>query len=71
MIAGVCGGLGEYLDLDPTLIRIVWVILVFMGWGVLAYIVAWIVIPEAPLEDSAGRQDRLVPPPPPPDHTGS
>ena len=47
MIAGVCGGLGEYFDIDPTLIRLGWVILTLgMGIGLLAYIIAWIIIPE-------------------------
>lgn len=46
-LAGVCGGLGEYFQLDPTLIRLVFVLLaVFTGIGVLAYIVLWIVVPE-------------------------
>lgn len=49
-IAGVCGGLADYLDIDSTLVRLVWVLLVlFAGWGVIAYIVAWIVMPEEPL----------------------
>lgn len=53
-IAGVCGGLGEYMDVDPTLIRLVWVLLVFFaGTGILAYIIAWIVMPEAPLVEPA------------------
>lgn len=48
-IAGVCAGLAEYFDLDVTLLRLVWVLLVlFGGTGLLAYIVAWIVIPLAP-----------------------
>jgi phage shock protein C len=48
-IAGVCGGLGEYFDVDPALIRILWVVLALMGGaGILAYIIAWIVIPPAP-----------------------
>lgn len=47
MLAGVCGGLGEYFQLDPTLIRLVFVLLAaFTGVGVLAYIVLWIVVPE-------------------------
>jgi phage shock protein C len=46
-IAGVCGGLADYLDIDPTLIRLVWVMLaLFVGWGVLGYLIAWIVLPE-------------------------
>jgi phage shock protein C len=53
-IAGVCGGLGNYLDIDPTLIRLVWVLLVFFaGTGILAYIIAWIVMPEEPLAEPA------------------
>jgi len=49
-IAGVCGGFADYLDLDPTLVRILWLMLVFFaGWGVLGYIIAWIVMPEEPL----------------------
>jgi len=48
-IAGVCGGLGEYFDVDPTLIRLIWLVLVLAaGTGVLAYIIAWIIIPEKP-----------------------
>ena len=49
MIAGVCGGLGEYLDIDPTFIRLLWVLFILAGGsGVLAYIIAWIVIPQHP-----------------------
>jgi len=53
-IAGVCAGFAEYLDLDPTLIRILWVMLVlFGGCGVLGYIVAWIIMPEEPLAQAS------------------
>ena len=47
VIGGVCGGMGEYLKTDPVLIRVLWAIgsLIF-GAGILAYIVAWIIIPE-------------------------
>jgi phage shock protein C len=46
-LAGVCGGLGAYLDIDATLIRVLWVLAVFgAGFGVLAYIVLWVVLPE-------------------------
>ncbi len=45
-IAGVCGGLAEYFDLDPTLVRIVWLLLVlFAGTGILAYLILWIALP--------------------------
>jgi phage shock protein PspC (stress-responsive transcriptional regulator) len=49
MIAGVCGGLGEYLNVDPTIMRLVAVLLVFAnGIGLIAYIIAWIIIPRNP-----------------------
>lgn len=46
-LAGVCGGLAEYLGIDPTIIRLAWALLIF-GWGtgVMAYIVCAIVLPE-------------------------
>jgi len=49
VIAGVCGGVGEYFNIDPVLIRIVWVLLsVLGGSGIIAYIIGIIIIPEAP-----------------------
>jgi phage shock protein PspC (stress-responsive transcriptional regulator) len=46
MVAGVCGGLGEYLGIDPTFIRIFFLLLVFgEGAGVLIYMVLWILLP--------------------------
>jgi phage shock protein C len=58
MIAGVCGGLGEYFDVDPVLIRLMFVVTTFIsGAGILAYIVLWIVVPFEG-EDSA-RMDAL------------
>ena len=48
-IAGVCLGFAEYFDLDVTLIRIVWLVLAICGGaGFLAYVIAWIVMPEEP-----------------------
>lgn len=50
MIAGVCGGLGEYFDMDPTLVRLILVTAALVGGsGLLAYILAWIIIPERPI----------------------
>jgi len=47
MIAGVCGGIGEYLNIDPVLIRVVMVILALgAGAGLLAYLICAIIIPE-------------------------
>lgn len=46
-IGGVCGGLGEYFGIDPTIVRILWVLAVFLeGIGLLAYFIAWIVMPR-------------------------
>lgn len=48
-IAGVCGGLADYFDLDPMIIRICWLLAVLCaGTGFLAYIILWIVLPLAP-----------------------
>ena len=48
MLAGVCGGIAEYFNLDPTLIRLAWVILTLLGagTGIVAYILAAIIIPQ-------------------------
>jgi phage shock protein C len=49
ILGGVCGGLGNYFNLDPVLVRVIWVVLLFAaGVGFLAYILAWILIPEEP-----------------------
>lgn len=46
-IAGVCGGLGDYFNIDPTLVRILFLIfLLFGGGGLLLYIICWIAVPE-------------------------
>lgn len=51
VLAGVCGGIGEYLDVDSTLIRIVLVLLIFAwGTGILVYIICAIIIPENPYQ---------------------
>lgn len=47
-IDGVCGGIAEYLKIDATLIRLIWVICSCMGWGVVAYIICAIIIPRDP-----------------------
>lgn len=45
MICGVCGGIGEFFHIDPTIVRLVWVLLSIPGPGILAYILASIIIP--------------------------
>ena len=47
MISGVCGGIAEYFNMDPTLIRLGWVLFCALGGsGIIAYIIAAIIIPE-------------------------
>ncbi len=47
MIGGVCGGLAEVLDLDPTIVRLVFVLLALLGGhGLLLYLILWIVMPQ-------------------------
>jgi phage shock protein C len=49
MIAGVCGGLGEYFNIDPTVVRLGWVLFGLLGGsGLLAYLICVIVIPSEP-----------------------
>ena len=67
VIGGVAGGLGDYLDIDPVLIRIAFVVTVFLGGaGFLAYIIAWIIIPAQPREGTMSTpmdpQQTSVPP---------
>jgi phage shock protein PspC (stress-responsive transcriptional regulator) len=58
-IAGICGGLGEYLNVDPTLVRLAWVLIAFISGGLalLAYIVLIFVIPD---ESKVVRQAKPV-----------
>lgn len=46
MLCGVCGGIAEYFNVDPTLIRLLWVVLAFTGAGILAYFIAAVIIPR-------------------------
>ena len=49
MLDGVCGGIAEYFDLDPTLVRVGWIVFCALGGsGILAYIIAAIIIPRKP-----------------------
>lgn len=53
ILGGVCAGLGEHLDVDPTVIRLIWAVvtLISFGTGIIVYILAWIIIPE---DDTGG-----------------
>ncbi|MGL5260304.1 MAG: PspC domain-containing protein [Lachnospiraceae bacterium] len=47
VICGVCGGVGEYFNVDPTIIRLLWIVFMFLGGsGILAYLIAAVIIPE-------------------------
>jgi phage shock protein C len=49
VLGGVCGGLGVYLKVDPVLLRVLWAVtFIFGGLGLLAYLIAWLIIPEEP-----------------------
>ena len=51
MIAGVCAGIADYLELDPTVVRVVYALLSFFTafMGVIAYFILWIVMPKRPI----------------------
>jgi phage shock protein PspC (stress-responsive transcriptional regulator) len=54
MLGGVCAGLGDYFGIDPTIIRLLWALFFLMGGaGIIVYILAWIIIPEALYYDIA------------------
>jgi phage shock protein PspC (stress-responsive transcriptional regulator) len=54
VIAGVCAGLGKYFNVDPVLIRVIWLVLVLaFGTGILAYLIAWLVMPPEPMTPEA------------------
>jgi phage shock protein C len=45
-IAGICAGFGKYFDLDPTIIRVLWLVLIFVyGTGILLYLLCWLILP--------------------------
>jgi phage shock protein C len=67
VIAGVCGGIAEYLDMDPVLVRLIAVLLLFVGGGsFIAYIIGLIIIPDQRAEAAGDIQPGGVPVPPPP-----
>lgn len=60
-IAGVCGGFAEYLDVDVTLVRLIWLATLFLGgWGLIAYLIAWIVMPLEPETQRVESQPRTA-----------
>lgn len=71
IIGGVAGGLGEYFEIDPVIVRIIFVaVAVAGGWGILAYILCWIIIPVNPAHrpwaaQNLGAPSPTTPPAPP------
>jgi len=60
ILAGVAGGLGEYFDVDPTIIRLFFVLLlIFGGSGFIVYVILWILMPNNPEGDLAIDKDRI------------
>jgi phage shock protein C len=56
-LAGVCAGLGTYFEIDPVILRVAWLLAtVFTGFvfGIVAYLVAWIVVPQRPAHSARG-----------------
>lgn len=55
MVAGVCGGIGEYFGIDANIIRVVWIVITALSGflpGILAYVLVWLVVPEGGQEDT-------------------
>ena len=48
MVAGVCAGLAEFINIDPTIVRVIWALVSLSGAGILAYLVCALIIPEKP-----------------------
>jgi len=49
ILGGVCGGLGDYFEVDPSIVRFLWILFSLLyGIGILAYLISWIVIPKNP-----------------------
>ncbi|NVO19665.1 MAG: PspC domain-containing protein [Bacteroidetes bacterium] len=71
VFGGIAGGIAEYFDVDPILIRLLFVVIAFAGGGgLLVYIILWIAIPPRPINTTTfnmGMGSTTPPPPPPPD----
>jgi phage shock protein C len=49
VLGGVCGGIGEYFNIDPTVVRLLWILFIFaFGAGILFYLIAWLIVPRNP-----------------------
>jgi phage shock protein C len=58
IISGLCGGIAEYFNIDPVIVRLIVVILFLLsGWGFLAYLIGWIIVPKNPFNWSVPKTD--------------
>ena len=48
LLAGVCSGLAEYINIDPTIVRVIWALVGLSGAGIVAYLICALIIPEKP-----------------------
>ncbi|NTV24317.1 MAG: PspC domain-containing protein [Nanoarchaeota archaeon] len=60
VLAGVCGGLANYFKVDPVLIRLIFLFMMFTGIGILFYIIAWVIVPETPGGERVYKEDRTM-----------
>jgi len=67
-IAGVCGGIAEYLDVDSTLVRVIWALAILLPVpvvpAIMGYLLAWLIIPKAPVFLPASTAPQVAAPPP-------
>ena len=60
-LAGVCGGLAKYFDIDPTLVRVIFVVLAFFGLGgAIIYLLLWVLIPKEPTDEEQAIMDKVI-----------
>ena len=60
-LAGVCGGLAKYFNLDPTLVRVIFVALALVGLGgVILYLLMWVIVPPQPTEEELEIMDKII-----------
>jgi phage shock protein C len=60
-LAGVCGGLAKYFHIDPTLVRVIFVVFALFGLGgVILYLLLWVLIPQKPTDEEQAIVDKVI-----------
>jgi phage shock protein C len=60
VFGGVCGGIGEFINIDPVIIRLIWLVLFFMfGVGLLVYLFSWLIIPSEPIKEESIKEESI------------